>query len=79
MSGEPANVDGTEDFALAAWETIPIFTDRWAAKCGTDCAHPYMVEYSAVSPAEVPEPATLLLLLTGAATTAALRRRSVRT
>ena len=77
MPGEPANVLGNEDFATANWEVLDdVFTDRWAAKCATECVHPYMIEYSgAVSPADVPEPVTLSLLLTGAAVAIAWRRR----
>jgi len=77
MPGEPANVVGNEDFAIANWEVLDgVFTDRWAAKCATECVHPYMIEYGgAVSAAAVPEPATLSLLLTGAAVAIAWRRR----
>ena len=81
MPSEPANVVGNEDFAIANWEVLPsgVFTDKWAAKCATECMHPYMIEYGgAVSPAQVPEPATLSLLLAGAAAIAWSRRSSRR-
>src|SRR5438093_924620 len=80
MPGEPANVLGNEDFAIANWEVLDdVFTDRWAAKCATECVHPYMIEYrGSVSPADVPAPATLSLLLTGAGAAIAWRRLSTR-